>query len=88
MQAFQNAAQALSVPLTVIEDEMSGQLARYEAHLILIRPDQFVAWVGHEAGLSLVAADQVIRWARGDSIKRPEHAQPITPVNQVGCIQG
>ena len=65
VQAFQNAAQALSVPLTVIEDEMSGQMARYEAHLILIRPDQFVAWVGHEAGLSLVTADQVIRWARG-----------------------
>ncbi len=68
VQAFRNAAHALLVPLTVIEDKMSGQLARYEAQLILIRPDQFVAWVGHEAGLSLVTADQVIRWARGDSI--------------------
>ncbi|KMO10510.1 FAD-dependent oxidoreductase [Methylobacterium platani] len=44
--AFARAAAALGVPLGVIEDPGSADLARYEADLILVRPDQFVAFAG------------------------------------------
>lgn len=44
--AFVDAAQALGVPLTVVEDP--GPTA-YESALILVRPDQFVAWAGSDA---------------------------------------
>lgn len=46
VQACLDAARALQLPLTVIEDTRQEERARYEAGLILVRPDQFVAWVG------------------------------------------
>lgn len=43
--AFRRAATHLGVPLEVIEDRgADGDLDRYQARLILVRPDQFVAW--------------------------------------------
>jgi 2-polyprenyl-6-methoxyphenol hydroxylase-like FAD-dependent oxidoreductase len=42
--AFETGARALRVPLTVIRDSFSG--GRLGAKLILVRPDQFVAWAG------------------------------------------
>jgi 2-polyprenyl-6-methoxyphenol hydroxylase-like FAD-dependent oxidoreductase len=44
--AFVAAAAALGLPLKVVEDQAGGECQRYEASLILVRPDQFVAWVG------------------------------------------
>ncbi|WP_028349722.1 FAD-dependent monooxygenase [Bradyrhizobium murdochi] len=44
VKAFAAAAKALNVPLAVIEDRRTGERARYEASLVLVRPDQFVAW--------------------------------------------
>ncbi|TGD95800.1 FAD-dependent monooxygenase [Methylobacterium nonmethylotrophicum] len=44
--AFARDAAALGVPLTVVEDPGSDDLARYEASLVLVRPDQFVAFAG------------------------------------------
>jgi 4-hydroxyisophthalate hydroxylase len=44
--AFKTAAQRLGVPLTIIRDPGAEAQAAYEASLILVRPDQFVAWVG------------------------------------------
>jgi hypothetical protein len=43
--AFARAAADLQVPLTIIADSRAGGRERYDAGLILIRPDQFVAWV-------------------------------------------
>jgi hypothetical protein len=44
VNAFARAAKALNVPLAVIKDSHSGERARYKSELVLIRPDQFVAW--------------------------------------------
>lgn len=45
VQACLDRARALQLPLTLIEDTREQERARYEARLILVRPDQFVAWV-------------------------------------------
>jgi 4-hydroxyisophthalate hydroxylase len=42
------AAKELGVPLTVVRDG-AGQAADYAARLVLVRPDQFVAWTGDAA---------------------------------------
>jgi hypothetical protein len=46
VQSFEQAARAIGVPLTVIRDVCSDELKRYESRLILVRPDQYVAWHG------------------------------------------
>ena len=47
VEAFRHAAEALGVPLKVIEDAYTEDRKAYESRLILVRPDQFVAWVGN-----------------------------------------
>ncbi|MCK1675216.1 FAD-dependent monooxygenase [Bradyrhizobium sp. 150] len=47
--AFAAAAADLGVPLKVISDFASGGREKYGSRLILVRPDQFVAWAGDEA---------------------------------------
>lgn len=44
VRRFQDAAAALHIPLETIAEDLSGEPERYEARLILVRPDQFVAW--------------------------------------------
>ena len=44
--AFTGAADTLGVPLDVIRDSRGGGREAYGHRLILVRPDQFVAWVG------------------------------------------
>ena len=44
VQAFRDAAAARGLPLTVVESATPGEAGRYEAKLVLVRPDQFVAW--------------------------------------------
>jgi 4-hydroxyisophthalate hydroxylase len=46
VQNFQQAANALCVPLKIIRDSCQRGLQRYEARFILIRPDQYVVWTG------------------------------------------
>ncbi|MES2626449.1 MAG: FAD-dependent monooxygenase [Pseudomonadota bacterium] len=46
---FVNAAASLHIPLTVVRDTRSGGRERYEAGLVLVRPDQFVAWASNVA---------------------------------------
>lgn len=43
-QVFRDEAAALNMPLTVVEAPLEGEIARYEARWILVRPDHFVAW--------------------------------------------
>lgn len=49
IEAFSDAAQQLGIPLSILSD--NGEEARhaYEAALVLVRPDQFVAWSGDKA---------------------------------------
>ncbi|WP_316198771.1 FAD-dependent monooxygenase [Bradyrhizobium sp. SZCCHNS2002] len=45
---FAKAAADLRVPVKVINDTATNGRERYEARLILVRPDQFVAWAGDD----------------------------------------
>jgi 2-polyprenyl-6-methoxyphenol hydroxylase-like FAD-dependent oxidoreductase len=46
VRAFEHAAQSRNVPLKIIRDSFDGGREQYEQRLILIRPDQYVAWTG------------------------------------------
>ena len=45
---FGAAAQELNIPLKFVRDSFDSGRAEYGKHLILVRPDQFVAWVGDD----------------------------------------
>ena len=45
-ESFGAAADELGVPLTLVEDTREGGREKYGAALVLVRPDQFVAWAG------------------------------------------
>jgi hypothetical protein len=45
-RTFERSAAALGVPLKVIRDTFDGGREAYGARLILVRPDQYVAWTG------------------------------------------
>jgi hypothetical protein len=49
LDGFEEAARRLAVPLQVVADDAAAERARYGAHLVLVRPDQFVAWAATEA---------------------------------------
>lgn len=48
-EAFAQSAKTLGVPLKIIRDTFKDGREAYEAPLILVRPDQFVAWTGDHA---------------------------------------
>ena len=54
IDAFADAASTLSVPLEMIDDRDAGGAEHYGARLILVRPDQFVSWIGDEAPSDVV----------------------------------
>lgn len=47
--AFESAAGSARVPLTIVQDSFDDERAEYGSRLILVRPDQFVAWCGNHA---------------------------------------
>ncbi|MDM0079472.1 FAD-dependent monooxygenase [Variovorax sp. J31P179] len=49
VEAFREAALDLSLPLSIVMAESSDETARYAAKLVLVRPDQFVAWAADAA---------------------------------------
>ncbi len=63
--SFREAAATTGLPLTIIEDTNEGEPQRYEASLLLVRPDQFVAWAG--AGpVTQAQAAAILQTIRGD----------------------
>jgi 4-hydroxyisophthalate hydroxylase len=46
LDGFATAAPTIGIPLKIIRDRYSGELASYEQRFVLVRPDQFVAWTG------------------------------------------
>jgi 4-hydroxyisophthalate hydroxylase len=44
--AFEQTAGSLNVPLKILRDSYADGRTKYESRMILLRPDQFVAWVG------------------------------------------
>jgi len=47
-ERFAQAAAELRIPLQIVSDTAADGRERYGARLILVRPDQFVAWVGDD----------------------------------------
>ena len=58
--AFENAASSMGVDLRVVHQPSSEILALYEAPMALIRPDQIVAWRGHDAKQAPAVLSQVL----------------------------
>ena len=47
--AFEKAARSTGVPLTIVCDSYADGRRQYEAELILVRPDRYIAWAGDSA---------------------------------------
>ncbi|MDQ0314550.1 FAD-dependent monooxygenase [Amorphus orientalis] len=62
VEALTRAAADCGIPLKVISDTSEDGRERMQARLVLIRPDQFVAWTGDTANAS---AEAVLRRAAG-----------------------
>ena len=60
--AFEQAAKALKVPLKVVRDTYADGRTAYEAKLMLVRPDRYVAWIGNSTPAD---AAEVMRKAIG-----------------------
>jgi 2-polyprenyl-6-methoxyphenol hydroxylase-like FAD-dependent oxidoreductase len=65
LQTWQEAAAEIGLPLTLIDDPADGELARYAARLVLVRPDQFVAWCHADGAVPADQALQILRRASG-----------------------
>jgi hypothetical protein len=55
IKTFAQRAQALNIPLKIIRDTRADGREAYRASLILIRPDQFIAWCGDHPANNLNA---------------------------------
>ena len=62
IQAFERIAKAIGMPLKVVRDTRAGGREKYAAELILIRPDQFVAWMSDGGAVDV---DEVLSRAIG-----------------------
>jgi 4-hydroxyisophthalate hydroxylase len=62
--AFTGAAEALAVPLTVVRDTRADGREAYGHRLVLVRPDQYVAWAGDDRPADV---DAVLRTVTGRS---------------------
>jgi len=49
VRAFENAASESKVPLKIVRDSYAEGRTKYEARMILVRPDQFIVWIGDGA---------------------------------------
>jgi hypothetical protein len=48
IEALRSTAQSQRVPLKVVRDSYEAERKAYESHLVLVRPDQYVAWASDE----------------------------------------
>lgn len=70
VQALADAAAARGMPLDIVSDTAGGERARYGAELILVRPDQFVAWAGNSAAAK-AQAWHILQRVSGQPVREP-----------------
>lgn len=63
---LRDAAGGLGIPLRVIADDYDGPRAAYKRRLILVRPDQYVAWAGDEPPADPVTVLRRVAGVHGD----------------------
>ena len=61
VDCFVDAAADQNLPLTVVTALPEGEVLRYRAALVLVRPDEFVAWVGNTAEVSEAEIREVLQ---------------------------
>ena len=49
VHSFEQAAAELKIPLKVVRDTYADGRTKYEARMILVRPDQHIVWIGDRA---------------------------------------
>ena len=71
--AFAQAAKALRLPLKIVRDSYDQGRRAYEAKLILVRPDRYIAWVGDvpPAAATSLLAKSLARDRKGQRDKQP-----------------
>jgi len=62
ISAFEAAAAASGIPLAVVHDSLDGGREAYDARLVLVRPDGYVAWAGDRPTMS---ASRILARAAG-----------------------
>ena len=68
VDAFRHASNELSVPLRVVSAPATGEAARYDAAVFLVRPDHFVAWAGGDAVIEDAEAAEILQRASGMAV--------------------
>jgi len=63
--ALEIAAEAAGIPLKIVHQELGSEADRYEAAWILVRPDQFIAWVGEVPHIDAQEAQALFMRLRG-----------------------
>jgi 2-polyprenyl-6-methoxyphenol hydroxylase-like FAD-dependent oxidoreductase len=71
VRTLNEVAADLHLPLTVLEDPGHGEMARYRARLVLVRPDQFVAWTSASPTLGADDARRVLHRVTGRAAPEP-----------------
>jgi hypothetical protein len=64
-QVFEDAAQAAGVPLKVVHQANGSEADRYETPWVLVRPDQFIAWVGESQQVDAKQTQELFQRIRG-----------------------
>jgi len=64
ISAFEQAAASLKMPLKVVRDTYADGRLKFEARMILVRPDQFIVWIGDQVPADVGAVmRKVVGWA-------------------------
>ena len=61
VERFRAAAASLGLPLTICAALPEGEVLRYGACLVLVRPDEFVSWVCKTAEVTDAEVKQVLQ---------------------------
>lgn len=64
-QLLVDAAATAGLPLTVVHQDLGSEADRYEAAWVLVRPDQFIAWVGESQHIDATQAQALFKHIRG-----------------------